>query len=207
MKAEDLVQSAHFVKCQGQTPTSLMRLLGTLARNFVVGKFGNIGLRLGMLDRHPNEISIFVQIDQDVFIDVLGLRHSAITEFEVCRIRVWKVSDFHDSPPEQAIKERIVDGFSVLQQDHPKKFSSSLLYPCPPSDPPVALPFFVNRVVHSELDLLIFDHLPVGTIPHKFEIVRCFHLKDNSILEGRIANPAMPNTCFELTYLRFGRSG
>jgi len=90
----------------------------------LVGKFGNIGLRLGMLDRHADKVSIFVQIDQDVFIDILGLRDSAITEFKVCRIRVRKVSDFHDSPPEQAIKERIVDGFSVLQQDHPKEFSS-----------------------------------------------------------------------------------
>jgi len=142
-----------------------------------------------MLDRHADKVSIFVQIDQDVFIDILGLRDSAITEFKVCRIRVRKVSDFHDSPPEQAIKERIVDGFSVLQQDHPKEFSSSLFYPCPPPDPPVSLPFFVNRVVHSELDPLIFDHLPVGTIPHKFEILRCFHRGNNIISEGSMANP------------------
>jgi len=165
-------------------------LLGTLARNFLVGKFGNISLRLGMLNRHTNEVSIFVQVDQDVFIDIFGFRDSAITEFNVCRVRVRKVSDFHDSPPKQAIKERIVDGFSILQQDHPKEFSSSPLYPCPPSDPPVALSFFVNRVVHSELDPLIFDHSPIRTIPHKFEILRCFHLKDNSISEGHMANLA-----------------
>ena len=166
-----------------------MRLIGSLAGNFLVGKFGDIGLRLGMFDRHADKISIFVQIDQDVFIDILGLRDSAITEFKVCRIRVRKVSDFHDSPPEQAIKERIVDGFSVLQQDHPKEFSSSLFYPCPPPDPSVSLPFFVNRVVHSELDPLIFDHLPVGTIPHKFEILRCFPRGNNIISKGSMANP------------------
>jgi len=149
-----------------------------------------------MLDRHADKIPIFVQIDQDVFIDILGLRDSAITEFKVCRIRVRKVSDFHDSPPEQMIKERIVDGFSVLQQDHPKKFSSSLLYPCPPPDSPVALPFFVNRVVHSKLDPLIFDYPPIGTIPPKFEILRCFQLKYNSILDGHMANSPFQVACF-----------
>ncbi len=174
-----------------------MRLMRSLAGNFLVGKFGDIGLRLGMFDRHADKISIFVQIDQDVFIDIPGLRDSAVTEFKVCRIRVRKVSDFHDSPLEQAIKERIVDGFSVLQQDHPKEFSSSLFYPCPPPDPSVALPFFVNRVVHSELDPLIFDHLPVRAIPHKLEILRCFHRGDNIISEGCMANPGCPSITME----------
>lgn len=47
------------------------------------GNFRKVFLNIGRFNIHPHKLSVFIQINQDVFIDVSGLSYFLMTQFDI----------------------------------------------------------------------------------------------------------------------------
>jgi len=59
------------------------------------GNFRKIRLGICMFNGHPHQLAVFIQVNQDVFIDIFSLRHFLITEYDLGGIRIRKIFHLH----------------------------------------------------------------------------------------------------------------
>src|SRR5262249_16428203 len=75
--------------------TSLSALATTNVRHFLIGEILNIHVPFGMFDSHTNEMSIAIEFDQNILVDVACLSNFFLCEIYEQSIRVRKILHLH----------------------------------------------------------------------------------------------------------------
>ena len=66
----------------------------------LVGEFVDVGLLGCMFDGHADDVALVVDLDENVFVDVVGFGNVVLAEFQQERIGVGEVFGLHEFTPE-----------------------------------------------------------------------------------------------------------
>jgi len=116
-----------------------------------------------MLDRHADNIAIFIYVYIDVFAYLFRLTDSFVCEFHMSGVCIGKVFHFHSLLLlVRPVDEGIMNRRSVFEQNNPQIFPS-LRYLGPFSDPTVGLSFRSRGIFNDELcPILLYRTNPLS---------------------------------------------
>jgi hypothetical protein len=127
-----------------------------IGRDVLIGEFVHSGGLAGVLDGQADDTPVGVQVKIDVFVELAGLDRRLVGEFDQGGVGVGKVFDSHglllSSVSKVSVKEGVVDGFTVCEQDDAQGAVVHFGDARPASYPPVGLPFFAQGVLDDALD-------------------------------------------------------
>jgi hypothetical protein len=148
-------------------------------RDVLIGEFVHSDSLPGVFDGQADDAPVGVQVEVNVFVKLAGLDRRPVGEFDQGGVGISKVFDSHglllSLVSKVSVKEGVVDGFTVCEQDDAQGAVVHFGDARPASYPPVGLPFFTLGVLDDVLDPFVPDDGAVRSPAGVEKVLGVFH--------------------------------
>jgi hypothetical protein len=128
-----------------------------------------------MFNRNADHVAVFVQIQVDVFVQFARFDRRVAGKFNQRGVGIFKVFDSHGLLLKVSVKESVVNGPAVLEQDDPQHTVFHFWDPRPTANPAIGLDFLAQWVLNDSLDPFIPNNRAVGALTGILKVLRGLH--------------------------------
>jgi hypothetical protein len=128
-----------------------------------------------MFNRHADHVAVLVQIQVDVFAQFARFDRRIAGKFNQRGVGIFKVFDSHGLLHKVSVKESVVDGLAVFEQDDAQNAILHFCDPRPTANPAVGLNFLAQGVLNDALNPFIPNDSAVGALAGVLKVLRGLH--------------------------------